>query len=204
MVKPRDGQSVAIVSFSPTGTTEQITEAIAAGLGATTPIRWRITLPHVRDELAQAMAGGPPVFDWWVVGAPVYAGKLPPVAVEALSGLRLDGQRAVGCVTYGNAEYGTAPRELTRLLEGAGATVVATGAFVGEHSFSAAYPIAIGRPDEGDLRVAQELGRSVAAGEVGGRGVSWKEIGGSIRLSTRLMPAKGPQPVVEVMSYRVV
>lgn len=196
MVVQSDRPSVAIVSFSPTGTTERITDAIAVGMDVPDPVRWNITVPGGREELARAMVEGPPVFAWWVIGAPVYTGKLPPVAVDALLKLRLDGQRAVSCVTYGNAESGTALRDLTRLLEEAGATVVAAGAFIGEHSFSAAYPIAIGRPDDADIRTAQDLGRSVAAGEIG-EGVSWKQIDGTIRFSTRLMPAKGPEPVID-------
>ena len=197
MVNQKDGPSVAIVSFSPTGTTERVTDAIAAAMGAADPVRWNITVPGGREELARAVVDGPPVFDVWVVGAPVYSGKLPPLAVEALQGLRLDGQRAVSCVTYGNNEYGTALRDLTRLLDEAGATVVAAGAFIGEHSFSAAFPIAIGRPDAADIEAAGEFGRSALARAEAAGGVSWEQLGGKIKLSTKMLPAKGPQPVVD-------
>lgn len=197
MVGLKGRPSVAIVSFSPTGSTERITDEIAAAMGASDPVRWNITVPGGREELARAMADGPPVFDVWLVGAPVYSGKLPPLAAEALRLLRLDGQRAVSCVTYGNNEYGTALRDLTRLLQEAGATVAAAGAFIAEHSFSAAFPIGIGRPDDADMDAAREFGRSALARAETGAGISWDQIGGKIKLSTKMLPAKGPQPVVD-------
>jgi Pyruvate/2-oxoacid:ferredoxin oxidoreductase delta subunit len=196
MINQAKAPSVAIVSFSPTGTTDRVTEAVAAGIGQKQPVRWNITVPGGREELARAMSDGPPVFDYWIVGVPVYSGKIPPIAIEALRHLRLDGQRAVSCVTYGNNEYGTALRDLTRHLTDSGAAVIAAGAFVGEHSFSAMFPIALGRPDEADLRVAGDMGRS-AVGRSGDEVVAWDQISGAISFSTRVLPAKGPQPVVD-------
>lgn len=196
MINQAEGPSVAIISFSPTGTTDRVTDAVAAGIGQKRPVRWDITVPRGRDELARAMRSGPPIFDYWIVGVPVYAGRMPPIAVEALANQRLDGQRAVSCVTYGNNTYGSALRDLTRLLTECGATVVAAGAFVCEHSFSAKFPIALGRPDEADLRVADQLGRS-ALGQGGVKAIAWDQIGGTVDLLTRMLPAKGPQPVVE-------
>ena len=196
MINQANVPSVAIVSFSPTGTTDRVTEAIAVGMGQKDPVRWNITVPRGRDELARAMSDGPPVFDYWIVGVPVYAGRIPPIAVEALLHLRLNGQRAVSCVTYGNNEYGSALRDLTRYLTDSGARVIAAGAFVGEHSFSAKFPIAIGRPDEADLQVAGDLGRS-AIGRSADEAIAWDQIDGTIRFVTRMLPAKGPQPVVD-------
>ena len=128
---------------------------------------------------------------------PVYGGKLPPIVMDVLNGIRVTNQKAVSCVVYGNNEIGAALRQLTKILEERGFSVVAASAFIAEHSFSAYFPIAIGRPDEKDILAPEEFGRSVLARAGSNKNVSWKTIEDTTLLSTRLLPKKGPKPVVD-------
>jgi ferredoxin len=69
---------------------------------------------------------------------------------------------AVVVVVYGNRAYEDALLELRDLVTETGFVPVAAGAFLGEHSFSTeAVPLARGRPDAQDARVATALGGRV-------------------------------------------
>jgi len=147
-----------LVYFSPTGTTRAVVGAIGAGLG----------LARAEDlDLTGAEAGAPSAVGAGllaVFGVPVYAGRLPATAVDRLRRIKGAGGPAVLVVVYGNRAYEDALLELRDLAVELGFTPLAAGAFVGEHSFSAATtPIAPGRPDADDLRAAREFGLAVAA-----------------------------------------
>jgi ferredoxin len=65
-------------------------------------------------------------------------------------------------VAYGNRAYEDALLELRDLVTETGFVPVAAGAFLGEHSFSTeAVPLAHGRPDAQDARVATAFGGRV-------------------------------------------
>lgn len=97
-----------------------------------------------------------------VIGVPVYAGRVAPVAAERLKAIRGTNTPAVIVVVYGNRHYDGALAELKALVEASGFVVVAGAALVGEHSFSSPEtPIAAGRPDENDKAAARRFGASV-------------------------------------------
>lgn len=76
--------------------------------------------------------------------------------------LRADGTPVVIVVVYGNRAYEKALVELDAFVSGLGFKVIAGGTFVGEHSYSSdRYPIAAGRPDDEDLKFAEEFGAKV-------------------------------------------
>ncbi|MFL7790550.1 MAG: EFR1 family ferrodoxin [Anaerolineae bacterium] len=146
-----------LIYFSPTGTTKSILERIAQGLQGertehldmTPPDANTRALAETHDELV-------------ILGSPVYGGRLPPDAAQRLRRLKGSGSPAVVVVVYGNREYEDALLELSDLAAEAGFIPVAGGAFIGEHSFdSKAMPIASGRPDEQDLKKAEEFGRAI-------------------------------------------
>lgn len=147
-----------LVSFSPTGTTRTIVENIGLGLGRERLERLDLTPP------AAGALGPTPDGVVTVLGAPVYAGRLPAEAVRRLGALRGLGGPAVAVVVYGNRAYEDALLELCDLATELGFRPVAAGAFVGEHSFSSPQtPIAVGRPDGPDVLAARAFGRAVAA-----------------------------------------
>jgi ferredoxin/menaquinone-dependent protoporphyrinogen IX oxidase len=150
--------TAGLITFSPTGTTRRIVERVAQGLGLPETSALALTLPsqgcHEVQEAAFTMA---------LIGAPVYAGRLPPVMVERLRQLDGKGRPAVLIVVYGNRAYEDALLELADEALAAGFRPVAAAAFIGEHAYStAARPIAQGRPDGADLAQAFRFGGQVA------------------------------------------
>jgi len=94
-----------------------------------------------------------------IIGAPVYAGRVPPVAAGRIRRFEADGTPAVLVVLYGNREFEDALRELKDLAVEAGFRPIAGGAFIGEHSFAdSKFPIACRRPDQKDLEKCSEFG----------------------------------------------
>ena len=148
-----------LLYFSPTRTTRKILEAIAHGTGLVALDPIDLTSPGEGEgregELDDALI---------VIGAPVYAGRLPTEAVDRLRRFRGNGAPAVLVVVYGNRAYDDALLELRDLALEMGFSPIAAGAFVGEHSFSNQNtPIAVGRPDAADLQRAATFGSAIAA-----------------------------------------
>lgn len=165
--------------FSPTGTTGKIVDAIIKGTGFKTGNRLNLTLPgNALDKL--------PEFEdeLLIIGAPVYGGRIPSIAAERISGLKGNNTPAVIVVVYGNREFEDALVELRDLAVKSGFIPVAGGAFIGEHSFtSIEMPIAEGRPDSGDLEIAEEFGRKIAlklSGISGSENISELSLPGNI------------------------
>lgn len=152
-----DNVKVRAVWFSPTGTSKTVIKEIISGTGLprlepidlTFPLKGREFPPSGADELL-------------VVGVPVYAGRLPAVAAERLKSIRGSDTPAVAVVVYGNREYEDALLELSHILKDRGYATLAAAAFIGEHSFSGtSLPIAPGRPNDEDLRIAALFGKAV-------------------------------------------
>ena len=142
-----DIKKVYAVYFSPTGTTEKTAIAIVEGTGIhyekvdLTTRQARKVFKHTfkKNELR-------------IVGLPVYGGRLPKKLDDFFSGLHGNSSPAIALVLYGNREYEDALIELKLILEKRGFNVIAGAAFIGEHTFSK--NIATGRPDAGDLAIA--------------------------------------------------
>ena len=151
-------QKVTAVYFSPTRGTAHYAEAIAAAL-APAHDTVNLTVPFVRRT--------PHVFgpeDLVIIGAPVYAGRLP--AVKGLwDSLEGHDTPAIFLVSYGNRAYDDALLELQDLCEAKGFRGVAASAWIAPHTFSA--KIGAGRPDEADrakIRAFAEKVRDFRAG----------------------------------------
>ena len=151
-------QTVRLVYFSPTRTTKAILDSIAEGIGVDVVKHIDVTLPDSdRHDFSEMKED-----ELLVIGAPVYAGRIPEIAVRRFQRLKSNGNPAVIVVLYGNREYEDALLELSDLAASAGFVPVTGGAFIGEHSFSSAsIPLAKGRPDTADLRCAREFGASI-------------------------------------------
>ena len=97
-----------------------------------------------------------------ILGAPVYAGRLPEEAVRRISRLKGNNTPAVVVVLYGNREYEDALLELKDLALKLGFVPIAGGAFIGEHSYATTeFPIAEGRPNSQDLQKSMEFGKAL-------------------------------------------
>jgi ferredoxin len=146
-----------LIYFSPTHTTQKILSAISEGttIGRTK----QIDLTLQRDTPHRIGAAGNELV---IIGAPVYSGRIPPVAAERLRLLKGNGTPAVIVVVYGNRESEDALLELVDIAKEAECIPIGAAAFIGEHSFaSEARPIALGRPDAADLKIAGDFGSAL-------------------------------------------
>lgn len=154
-------RKIAAMYFSPTGTTEKVVSGIAGkvaeNINGDGGFRiFDFTLPGGRQQ--------PPSFsegDVVVVGVPVYAGRIPNLLVKYLSSVSGNGAAAVAVVVYGQRDYEDSLIELTDLLDSNGFTVIAAGAFIGEHSLSKT--LAKNRPDEQDRVIINEFADRLSA-----------------------------------------
>jgi hypothetical protein len=85
-----------------------------------------------RESVSREPATFPPGLPV-LVGAPVYAGRIPPAAAQRFLTLRGNDTPAIPVVVYGNRHYNDALLELADLLTSAGFVPVAGAAFIGEH-----------------------------------------------------------------------
>ena len=69
-----------------------------------------------------------------VVGIPVYAGRVPVMAVDRIRRFKGKGSRAVAIAVYGNRHYDDALLELSDILSENGFQVISAGAFLAQHS----------------------------------------------------------------------
>jgi ferredoxin len=150
-------RSVTTVCFSPTGTTNAVTGAIARGIDTGPGEIIDITRPDARTK--RLRSGD---HDLLIVGVPVYLGRIPALAADWLRTLEAHDTPAVCVVVYGNRAYEDALVELQDLLTERGCRLVAGAACIGEHSFSTPEtPTAKGRPDVRDLAGAEAFGIKV-------------------------------------------
>ncbi len=146
------------VFFSPTGTTKTVINEIANGIGikekesidfTKLAVRNQNQIPFENNELA-------------IIGVPVYSDRIPLLAEEFIQDLKAEETLSVVVVVYGNREYGDALIELKNTCEKVGFRTLAGGVFIGEHTISSEKkPIAHGRPDEEDLRIAYNFGKKI-------------------------------------------
>ena len=145
-----------LIYFSPTKTTKKIVEQIAAGLNARECEHYDLTRMErgVDMELDDGLA---------IIGIPVYAGRTPEIVLKRIQKLSATGVPVVLVALYGNRAFEDALVELRDVVVSKGFTVVAAGAFIGEHSYATAkQPIAVNRPDMSDLQKAKEFGMAIA------------------------------------------
>ena len=148
-------ENVHLVYFSATYTTRKVVRAVAARLPGTV-VEHDITALEPPDDVALSDRG-----DLMVVGVPVYAGRVPVMAADALLRFRGRGTPAIAVCVYGNRAYDDALVELCDLLGDGGFGVVAAGAFVARHSIFTS--IAAERPDEADMAAIGRFGDACAS-----------------------------------------
>lgn len=154
-----DLKTVTLAYFSPTGTTKKVLEGITETIGADSVRHIDLTRPEILSKEIPEIKEG-----LVILGAPVYAGRIPPEAEERFMKLKGKDIPAVVIAVYGNREYEDALIELRDIAVRQGFKPVAGGVFIGEHSFtSEETPLAAGRPDAQDIEIARDLGQKIAA-----------------------------------------
>jgi ferredoxin len=151
--------------FSPTGTTRTIILKFSAHLKEVisshddivstkmidfTPLSERVSTDEItmgRDEL-------------FILGIPVYAGRVPNVLLPYLNRFKGDQTKTIIVAVYGNRHFDDALMELSQILNANGFDIIAGCAFIGEHAFSK--DLAVGRPDADDLQDSNRFARLIA------------------------------------------
>lgn len=145
------------IFFSPTRNSKSVVDAIISGFRGLPVENIDLTYP---DMVSARQFGSDELV---VIGVPVYAGRVAPLAVKRLFGFRGDNTPAVIVLTYGNREFEDALIELKDIAEKAVFKPIAACTFIGEHSFSGSKtPIAAGRPDSVDLTTAEAFGLQIS------------------------------------------
>lgn len=149
---------VKAVYYSAVGNTKSLVEDLGKALAEELSVPMEVydfTLP---GGLEAPLSMGPE--DFVVLGAPVYAGKLPnklmPYIRDEIHG---DKTPALTVVTFGNRSFDNALAEMREYLKNNGFIIHGAGAFVMPHVFSKT--IAANRPDEGDMEKRRQLVRGV-------------------------------------------
>ena len=150
--------NITALYFSPTLTTAKIVRAISysAGKELGIPVKEKdITSAAQRKEKIRFRHG-----DIVIFGSPVYIGRMPNLISPYYRTINGYGAIGIPVVLYGNRNYDDGLIELRDIMAGNGFSIPAAAAFVGEHSFSR--KLAAGRPDTGDMKKAEEFGKTIA------------------------------------------
>lgn len=149
-------KKISLIYFSPTGTTKKVLDAIADGMDF--PKTEQINL-NKKDKIKKRKFTED---DFVIFGIPVYSGRIPLPVINRLQNFKANKTQVVLVVVYGNRHYDDALLELKDLTIELGFLPIAAAVFIGEHSFSSSkYPIAAGRPNSADLKLARDLGKHI-------------------------------------------
>lgn len=136
--------------FSPTGGTRKVGLNVCEEIAASVK---EINLGQKDCAIEQ------PSHDIIVVAAPVFGGRIPAVMADKLRNLDGNGKKAVSLVVYGNRAYEDALLELNHVLTKCGFQIVASGAFIAQHSIVP--EVGQGRPDEQDIAEIRGFAKKV-------------------------------------------
>lgn len=135
--------------FSPTGGTKKVGECFGKAAAE------QVTMVN----LAAGELEGSEDAALAVIAMPVFGGRIPAFGTEQLLKVNGNGKKAVTLAVYGNRAYEDALLELNDTAKAAGFQVIASGAFVAEHSMNR--EVAAGRPDQEDEGQLQSFAQRV-------------------------------------------
>lgn len=136
--------------FSPTGGTKKVSSIFADAMEK--EVIWH-------DLGSKEPMMEKPEGEMTVVASPVFGGRIPSVVREKIEKFSGTGKKAVTIAVYGNRAYEDALLEMNDILTKCGFTVIASGAFVAQHSM--APEIGAGRPDGEDEKEIHKFAETV-------------------------------------------
>ena len=140
------------IIFSPTGGTQRVSNLLCQAIGTVSEVT-DLCVPTAHLRLPKINKA-----DLAVIAMPVFAGRVPALAVERLRKVDAQGAKCVVVAVFGNRAYDDALLELRDVALEMGFRVIAAVAAVAEHSIIRRY--GKGRPDAID---AQELRQFASA-----------------------------------------
>ena len=148
------------IIFSPTGGTQRVCDKLCLGMGndrVVTDLCVKaadIQMPDIHEE------------DLAVIAMPVFAGRVPAMAVDRLQRVNAHGAKCVVVVVFGNRAYDDALLELQDVATAMGFRVIAAVGAVAEHSIVRRY--GQGRPDAADEQTLRRFGATILSKAQGG------------------------------------
>ncbi len=152
-------QAVSVAHFSPTGSTARIANHLGKALAG------QVAEFDLSGQTQETCSFAQDAFT--VVAVPVYAGRVPARAVEALRLCSGNGAACVSLAVCGGRAVDDALLELNDILAEQGFKVVASGAFVAQHSM--VEEIAANRPDQEDLAALDRFATALLMASASGR-----------------------------------
>lgn len=138
------------IYFSPSGSTKQVSEALAKAIFPTGDSFDLLQCPSCLEGVRFTP------YDVVVVGMPVFAGRIPSTCAKQLLEMQGESTPAVIVAVYGNREYDDALVEMEDILVSQGFVVQGAAAVVARHSI---FPeVAKGRPDAKDMEELNAFG----------------------------------------------
>ena len=141
------------IIFSPTGGTQRVSEILCQGIGKESIVTdlcvkaADIQLPDIQED------------DLAVIAMPVFAGRVPALAVERLRMVKPNSVKCVVVAVFGNRAYDDALLEMQDVASKIGFRVIAAVAAVAEHSIIRKY--GKGRPDADDEQMLRRFGADI-------------------------------------------
>lgn len=141
------------ITFSPTGGTRRVCEYICEAIDAKPLVtdlcvkEGQIRLPDINKE------------DLVIIAIPVFAGRVPALAVERLKRIQSNRAKCAVVAVYGNRAYDDALLEMQDVATEMGFRVIAAVSAVAEHSIARVY--AAGRPDAEDRKELAAFGAAI-------------------------------------------
>lgn len=145
--------SIQQITFSPTGGTRKVCEALAKGFGCCIEATElcvkdsQLALPAIAHD------------DIVVIGMPVFAGRVPSMAVERFRSIKGNNAPCVLVAVYGNREYEDALVEMQDVASECGYRVIAAVSAIAEHSVVREF--AKGRPNIEDVAVLSSFAKQI-------------------------------------------
>ena len=141
------------IIFSPTGGTQRVCDKLCLGMGNDRVVTdlcvkaAELQLPNIQTgELA-------------IIAMPVFAGRVPALAVERLRQVNPHGAKCVVVAVFGNRAYDDALVEMQDVATEIGFRVIAAVAAVAEHSIIRKY--GTDRPDADDEQTLRHFGADI-------------------------------------------
>ena len=141
------------IIFSPTGGTRRVSEVLCHGIGKECVVTdlcvkaADIQLPNIQED------------DLAIIAMPVFAGRVPALAVERLRMVKPNSAKCVVVAVFGNRAYDDALLEMQDVASEMGFRVIAAVAAVAEHSIVRKY--GKGRPDTDDEQILRRFGAEI-------------------------------------------
>ena len=143
-------KEMEVYYFSPTGGTKKVSSIFADAMEK--EVIWH-------DLGSKEPVMEKPEGEMTVVASPVFGGRIPSVVREKIEKFSGTGKKAVTIAVYGNRAYEDALLEMNDILTKCGFTVIASGAFVAQHSM--APEVGAGRPDGEDEKEIHKFAETV-------------------------------------------